>query len=221
MYASKYREGYVQGHTATIGRPGQAPQTGADPPERRGDAERALPPIVDTSIEDVARLEGRDRASETTGTAVAHRISSIGGSVPFALANAAFFIAWIVVNSGWVGIEPFDPYPFGGLTMAVSLEAIFLAVFVLISQNRQALQADKRARVDLQVNLIAEREITKLVELVHEVHAELGLQRGHDEEVAEMREHTAVEKLSDAIDEADARISADPTAAPAPQAEDR
>lgn len=70
--------------------------------------------------------------------------------------HVIWFAGWILLNLGF--IKAFDPFPFSLLTMIVSLEAIFLASFVLISQNKQAIQADKRAKIDLQVNLIAERE---------------------------------------------------------------
>ena len=89
------------------------------------------------------------------------------GSVWFLTLNVSWFGAWIVTNTGLLPfIEPFDEFPFGLLTTIVSLEAIFLAIIVLISQNREAKVADLREEIDLQINTIAEEEITKLVELV-------------------------------------------------------
>lgn len=84
-------------------------------------------------------------------------------------------------------IVPFDPFPFGLLTMVVSLEAIFLSIFVLVSQNRSSYIGSLREEVHLRVNLIAEEEITKVLELLAEIRKELGIKR-HDPELKEMLE---------------------------------
>ena len=73
------------------------------------------------------------------------------------------------------GVKAFDPYPFGLLTMVVSLEAIFLTIMVLISQNRMTMQADRRAHLDLQVNLLAEQEATAMVRMLERITLHLGL----------------------------------------------
>ena len=89
------------------------------------------------------------------------------GSFWFVALNFFVFVAWIFLNSNIVpGIIPFDPFPFIFLTMTVSLEAIFLAVFILMSQNREAKIKDLREEIDLHVNIIAEQEITKLMHLL-------------------------------------------------------
>lgn len=88
------------------------------------------------------------------------------GSVIFLSVNALWFAVWILINVGWVpGVEPFDPFPFGLLTMVVSLEAIFLAIIVLISQNREARVGELREEMELQIDTITEVEITKLISL--------------------------------------------------------
>jgi len=89
------------------------------------------------------------------------------GSVLFLSMNAVWFLVWIVLNTKVIpGLKPFDPFPFGLLTMIVSLEAIFLAIIVLISQNRAAKIAELREEIDLQVNSIAESEVSKVIELL-------------------------------------------------------
>ena len=81
--------------------------------------------------------------------------------------HAVWFIVWITINLRWIpGVKPFDPFPFGLLTMIVSLEAIFLSTFVLVSQNRMTVLADKRADLDLQINLLSEYEVTRILTLV-------------------------------------------------------
>ena len=122
-----------------------------------------------------------------------------------------WFGAWILINQGWLGLATFDDFPYGLLTMIVSLEAIFLSTFVLISENRQSQQADKRAKVDLQVNVLAEQEITKLVEMVVNIQQHLGIHDPRDEAVERMQKPTYVEELADAVEAAE---RADDAAAP-------
>jgi CRP/FNR family transcriptional regulator, cyclic AMP receptor protein len=93
---------------------------------------------------------------------VADLIAEFSGSMPFLMLNAAWFVVWIGINTLPLGLLQFDPYPFGLLTMIVSLEAIFLSCFVLISQNRQSEKDHLKADVEYQVNLKAELEVAQL-----------------------------------------------------------
>jgi uncharacterized membrane protein len=95
---------------------------------------------------------------------IADWIAWFSGSMPFLMINGGWFIVWIVINTFGLGIPAFDPYPFGLLTMIVSLEAIFLSCFVLISQNRQAEKDRVRSDVEYEVNIKAELEIAHLHE---------------------------------------------------------
>ena len=95
---------------------------------------------------------------------IADWIAWFSGSMPFLMINAAWFIIWIFLNTVHTGIPQFDPYPFGLLTMIVSLEAIFLSCFVLVSQNRQAEKDRVRADIEYEVNMKAELEVTHLHE---------------------------------------------------------
>lgn len=172
------------------------------------------PDFFSESVEEVVRLEQREQVGMGLFDHVADRIAAFAGSMLFFWANALWFAGWITWNAGLLGLPKFDPFPFPFLTFTVSLEAIFLTVFVLISQNRQALQADRRAKIDLHVNTIAERELTKLMALVGDVHEHLGLAPRKDRELEEMKQPTYVEELADAVDEAQERI--DPEAARGP-----
>jgi len=101
-------------------------------------------------------------------------IADFSGSMPFLAGNAALFFVWIALNLNWIpGIQAFDPFPFGLLTMAVSLEAIFLSIFVLISQNRQAAKDHVRSDIEYDVNLKAELEIAHLHLKVDRLHSDL------------------------------------------------
>lgn len=111
-------------------------------------------------------FEAKENAKRTFSEKIADSLTKMLGSMAFLVVNALWFIAWITINLGFIpGIKPFDPFPFGLLTMTVSLEAIFLSIIVLIAQNR-ASKIDKiREEIELQIDTIAEEEITKMMEL--------------------------------------------------------
>jgi uncharacterized membrane protein len=114
---------------------------------------------------------------------VSGKITDFAGSMRFVYIHTLWFGLWIVLNAGLLlaiglGLVPFDPFPFGLLTLVVSLEAIYLSTFVMIAQNRQSAVADARAQADYTVNLQAEAEIAKLLHLVEALVA-------HQAEVAE------------------------------------
>ncbi len=122
------------------------------------------------------------------------------GSVPFLLLNAAFFSIWIMINTGLVpGVAIFDPFPFGFLTMIVSLEAIFLAIIVLISQNRAQRIDEIREEIDLQVNTIAETEVTKILKMLKEISIKQNIDLSHDEELQYMLQPVDSDEISKAI----------------------
>ena len=158
---------------------------------------------VSENAQKIMRLDNRDRIAMGLSDHFADLMTRLSGSMSYVWLHVGWFTAWIVVNLGLFGLTAFDPFPFGFLTMIVSLEAIFLSTFVLISQNRQATQADRRAKVDLQVNMIAEQEITKVIALVAEIHEHLGLGGSHDGELACMQEPTHVNALADAVEAAE------------------
>jgi len=114
----------------------------------------------------VSRNPNIEIEAELTGLQkIASFIAEFGGSLSFLGINLIFFVVWIVLNIGIVpGIAPFDPYPFGFLTMAVSLEAIFLSIFVLLAQNVQAAKDRIRSDIEYEVNLKAELEVGHLHE---------------------------------------------------------
>jgi uncharacterized membrane protein len=164
----------------------------------------AFGPIPDT-VREMVELEQREKVRMTWSDRVADLVTGASGSMLYVWLHVAWFTIWIALNSPVLGVY-FDPFPFGLLTTIVSLEAIFLATFVLISQNRQALLSDKRAKLDLQVNLIAEQEVTKLMSLVAEIHDKLGLGSKHDHEVQQMQEPTYLRELADVMEEVERRV---------------
>ncbi|HEY1818017.1 MAG TPA: DUF1003 domain-containing protein [Kofleriaceae bacterium] len=130
-------------------------------------------------------LRGRADLRRTLGERMADWMTAAFGSTLFLLFNAIWFVVWIAWNA-WPGIVPFDRFPFGMLTMVVSLEAIFLSIFVLIAQNRSARIDELRAEVDLQVNTIAEAELTKLLQVVVKLAHKQGVDLSTDAELQAM-----------------------------------
>ncbi len=131
-------------------------------------------------------FEAKSLKSRSFLTQVADDLTEAFSSTTFLFLNALLFTAWIVVNANIVpGVPAFDPFPYGLLTMAVSLEAIFLSIFVLVSQNRSSYISSIREEVHLRVNLIAEEEITKVLEVLAEVRDKMGIKE-RDEELDEM-----------------------------------
>jgi len=157
------------------------------------------------TIQEVVALEQREKVKMTFSDRIADKISSFAGSMLFLWLHVLWFAIWIFVNGSGVG---FDPFPFNFLTMTVSLEAIFLSTFVLISENRQALLSDKRAKLDLQVNMLSEQEVTKLISMVAEISERLGISVD-DPEVERMQEPTHVRNLADHMEKVEAAIDGD------------
>lgn len=131
---------------------------------------------------------------------VADAITNFSGNMKFVYLHAAWFLVWIVINCGWTPIAPFDPYPFGLLTMIVSLEAIFLSTFVLISQNRISRMVEERAEMDLQINLLSEQEVTHLIRIADAIATKLGVEL-EDGEMKEMEKEVAPVELLEEIEE--------------------
>jgi uncharacterized membrane protein len=157
----------------------------------------------------IAALRKRRDAEEASASAderVARAITRFSGSMRFVYLHALVYGAWIVANLGWIpGVEPWDR-TFVVLAMIASVEAIFLSTFILITQNRMAAQADRRAELDLQVSLLAEAEITKLVALVSEIAARMEVPEAQQEDVEEMKRLVEPEAVLDAIEEAQTEV---------------
>lgn len=144
----------------------------------------------------IQSFEAKSRAGRTISERVADYITSRLGSMPFLVINVLWLFIWITINTGFTPIvPPFDPFPFGLLTMVVSLEAIFLAIVVLISQNRVAKTDDLREEIELQINTIAEEEITKMIELQVLLLEKNGIDISKDTELQQMLEPTDTDRI--------------------------
>lgn len=131
---------------------------------------------------------------------VADAITAFSGRMLFVYVHIAWFGAWIVLNSGLMGLRPFDPFPYELLTMIVSLEAIFLSTFVLISQNRSNQNSDHRADLNVQVSLLAEHEITRVLQMLDAIQAKLGVEGDSESDLADLETDTRPEDVLAEID---------------------
>ena len=154
--------------------------------------------ILRKNISAISEMQRRDVAARNPQERISDSITRFSGSTLFVFLHVIWFGLWILLNIGLVHIprvSGFDPFPFGLLTMIVSLEAIFLSTFVLISQNRLAAASEKRAELDLQVNLLAEQESTKTLELLQLVAKKIGIECEDEETTAALLEPTDPELL--------------------------
>jgi len=156
---------------------------------------------IERSRQALKSFRARSDAERTTLEKMADLMTRTFGSMTFLIVNASFFLVWILINLDVIpGIGPFDPFPFGLLTMIVSLEAIFLSVFVLISQNRNSRIDELREEVDLQMDIITERELTKLLELVKKLLEKNNINVSKDNILNEMLHTISTEKIEKALE---------------------
>ena len=119
----------------------------------------------------------------------------MSGRLSFVYLHIIWFGVWIVLNAGWLGMKPFDPYPYGLLTTVVSLEAIFLSTFVMISQNRLSEEADRRGELDLHIGLLTEAELTRVLKMLHAIQDKLGIEGDDQQELADLEMPTRPEDV--------------------------
>jgi uncharacterized membrane protein len=156
--------------------------------------------VVERNIRTLLLHRREEQGSRTRQERIADAIASFTGSLAFAYAHLVIFGLWFAINLGWVpAITPFDP-SFAILAMIASVEALFLSTFVLITQNRMAREAAKRAELDLQVSLLAEHEITRLLTLVTAMAEQMGLEVAQDPELAELAQDVAPEKVMEKME---------------------
>jgi uncharacterized membrane protein len=162
---------------------------------------RSVADLTRDSVQAMRKLEELAVANRTLADRVAEFVAQFCGSITFVWIHAALFLAWISWNV-IPGLPHFDPYPFTFLTLCVSLEAIFLSAFILISQNHEMRLTERRSQLDLQINLLAEQENTKILQLLDRMARKMGLYEEDDPEVQVLEQATRPETLARQIDEA-------------------
>jgi uncharacterized membrane protein len=165
------------------------------PPRSNG-----LSSVLERNIHALNRRRKHEDARATTQEKLAEAITRFTGSMLFVYIHVAIFGFWIVANLGWVpGVPKWDE-SFVVLAMWASVEAIFLSTFVLISQNRMQAAADKRADLDLQISLLAEHEVTRLITLVAAIAERMDVRTDADHELHEIKRDVAPEAVLDEIE---------------------
>ena len=155
------------------------------------------------NVEAIVRLEEEALRERTRGERLSDAVTLFIGSTKAVVLHLAIFACWVIANVNLIpGLKPFDPFPFGILTLIFSGEGVFLAIFILISQNSMTRQVNRRAHLDLQISMLAEQELTLILRLQQRLCRHLGLE---PEEVAaelqQMVRPTDVEELVSQIKE--------------------
>ena len=163
--------------------------------------------IIEQNIRTIIHNRRAAASRRTTEERIADAITDFSGRMYFVYFHVIWFAVWIPINLGIFGIKPFDPYPFGLLTMIVSLEAIFLSTFVLISQNRLSAEADRRADPDLQIGLLTEYEITRIINMLDAIQDEMGIENNSDKELLDLEKNVHPEDVLEEMDRIQRRLS--------------
>ena len=151
------------------------------------------------NIATIVQLDQAARAQRTVTDRIVDAITAFCGSLAFVWVHALWFGVWIGENL-LRGRTGFDPYPFPLLTLIVSLEAIFLSTFILISENRDARLSERRNQLDLQINLLTEQENTKMLTMLEQIAHKLGVDVSHDPTIEVLEQSTQPEKLVEQIE---------------------
>ena len=149
--------------------------------------ERNILTIIDLRRKAANRRNVEDRVSDL--------ITDVSGRMVFVYFHVVWFGLWIVLNTGLLGFKAFDPFPYGLLTMIVSLEAIFLSTFVLISQNRMNALAESRADLDLHIGLLNEHETTRVLQMLDAIQTKLGIENHVESDLADLEMETKPEDV--------------------------
>ena len=159
-----------------------------------------LSSVLERNMQRMQDRRAEQQAAATLSERLSDGITRFAGSMTFVIIHAIAYGAWIGINLGVVpGIKPFDP-SFVMLAMEASVEAIFLSTFVLISQNRMMSAAAKQSELDLQINLLAEHELTRLISLVDAMAKKMGVEAVPPAEIEEIKEDVSPEAVLDGLD---------------------
>jgi uncharacterized membrane protein len=158
---------------------------------------------LEENVQAIKSWETATLRARSTAEQLGDWIACTAASGPVLALHVVWFAAWVSANVGLLpGVKPFDAFPFPFLTMTVSLEAIFLALFVLASQNRLARQADKRSHLDLQIDLLAEREMTAVLRLLQDIARHLNVSTSvTPEQLRDLAKKTDLESLTHKMEE--------------------
>jgi len=150
--------------------------------------------LTQQNVDEILQLENAAKAERTRSDLIAEAIANFCGSMTFVWVHVVFFGVWIIFNL-LPGIRHIDPFPFTFLTLVVSLEAIFLSTFILISQNHDTKISERRNHLDLQINLLSEQENTRMIEMLQAIAEKVGADVKPDPHLQALSEKTEPERL--------------------------
>lgn len=155
------------------------------------------------NIDAIAKLEHEALLRRSPTERASDVISKFVGSAAFLLLQILLVLTWSAINLGLIpGLRSFDPFPFGILALVISSESVVLTIFVLISQNRMARQAEKRAHLDLQVGMLAEQELTAMLQMQRKICQHLGIDvESAKQELKSFSDATDVSKLASDLED--------------------
>jgi uncharacterized membrane protein len=160
---------------------------------------RSVDELTERNVQEIHRLECAALRHRSWTDLLADRVSGFGGSPTFLWLHVLWFGAWLTFNS-LPAVKHFDPFPFTFLTLVVSLEAIFLSTFILISQNHAARISDRRNQLDLQINLLTEQENTKMLHLLTRIAKKLDVDPGDQASLHALEQATRPDRLAEQIE---------------------
>ena len=158
-----------------------------------------LAKIIDRNINALVARRKEEENKRDLQSRVVDAITSFTGSMNFVYIHLAFFLIWVFWNLGWLVVKPFDP-SFIILATFAAVEAIFISTFVLISQNKMNIEADKRAELDLQISLLTEHEATRMITILTAIAKKIGLEEIINEEIEELSKDIQPEKVLDKME---------------------
>jgi len=167
--------------------------------KRNTEQQPGMARIVERNIKVLLERRKQENRERTTEEKIADTVTAFTGSMRFVYIHLVLFGLWVVWNLGWIGLKPFDR-SFVILAMFASVEAIFLSTFVLISQNRASAQADRRADLDLQISLLSEHEITRLITLVTAMAKKMDIEAANQPELDELAQDVKPEAVMETMD---------------------
>lgn len=155
--------------------------------------------LTQHNVEKVSELEEAARRQRTSTDRIAEAIANFCGSMTFVWVHVIWFGGWILLNVV-PGLRHVDPFPFTFLTLIVSLEAIFLSTFILISQNLETRLSERRSHLDLQLNMLSEQENTKMIAILVSIAEKVGADLSDDPQIEALTEETEPERLVQQIE---------------------
>jgi len=164
-------------------------------PNQEGKDNPALSRVIEKNIRTIIHLRTKAARERNLQGRIADVITSFSGRMIFVYVHVVWFGIWILLNTGRFGMRAFDPFPYGLLTMVVSLEAIFLSTFVLISQNRMGEESERRADLDLHIGLLTEHELTRVLQMLDAIQDKLEIVDHANSELADLEMETKPEDV--------------------------